>query len=517
MQNGLTSAHDQPSSSRVTPLAPLEYLQNQRRGSITDPSLHAAGVTASPKQAYQSIRYPDHSQSDPRNMSEPRPAPSYVFGDATPRDDRQQDQHPPQDPRSKTSTPSEGSRGDQQASQSRPDYPSRRPSAADAHPPQGTKRKMSGDRSPHPGNGEIDPQLVGPGGITPMDVDPDAPAAKRRGSAVDARIGQLNLNDRRGSTAEARPWWAGERRDSAPSVYAPGVSSGSTYTLPVAGQQYPWAPPPGQEQPPPGTAHPQQAPEGSPQAGGPPVHSQAVHPAHATHLTHPHMMMQPVYTADRRMSMPESTTERVLRSRQRGSQDGFSPAEAEAANALNNRPKDPNTTPYSRSPELRVSHKLAERKRRKEMKELFDELRDQLPADRGMKASKWEILSKAIDFVQQMKQTQADMAREMELMRQEIDAMRSGGQPPPHAAQYQAQPPPHVIYGQPGIPTYVAAAPAPTTAAQAQPIGSAPPQSHTPISRPPSSQNGYAPSGPTPPGTAAPQPANGRADTVPSQ
>jgi len=80
--------------------------------------------------------------------------------------------------------------------------------------------------------------------------------------------------------------------------------------------------------------------------------------------------------------------------------------------------------PYSRSPELRVSHKLAERKRRKEMKELFDELRDQLPADRSMKSSKWEILSKAIDHITNLNTSLADSQRQIEHLRLELEKTR---------------------------------------------------------------------------------------------
>ncbi|KAJ2960393.1 hypothetical protein NQZ79_g4222 [Umbelopsis isabellina] len=87
-------------------------------------------------------------------------------------------------------------------------------------------------------------------------------------------------------------------------------------------------------------------------------------------------------------------------------------------------------TPYSRSPELRVSHKLAERKRRKEMKELFDELRDSLPLDRNLKQSKWEILSKAVEFIGTLKQRDHDMGQEITALRSELGRLRHQ-QPPP--------------------------------------------------------------------------------------
>ncbi|KKA26314.1 hypothetical protein TD95_001750 [Thielaviopsis punctulata] len=89
------------------------------------------------------------------------------------------------------------------------------------------------------------------------------------------------------------------------------------------------------------------------------------------------------------------------------------------------------TQPYSRTPELRQSHKLAERKRRTEMKELFEQLREIMPQERGAKASKWEILTKAISEIKRLNDTIRNMSihynsavNEIENHRREIHSLR---------------------------------------------------------------------------------------------
>ncbi|KAI4601453.1 hypothetical protein KJ359_011582 [Pestalotiopsis sp. 9143b] len=88
--------------------------------------------------------------------------------------------------------------------------------------------------------------------------------------------------------------------------------------------------------------------------------------------------------------------------------------------------------PYSRTPELRKSHKLAERKRRTEMKELFEQLRDLMPQERGSKASKWEILTKAIaehqkqqDFIKQVDGQARNAINENEYLRTELARLQA--------------------------------------------------------------------------------------------
>ncbi|KAJ7916430.1 hypothetical protein B0H13DRAFT_366014 [Mycena leptocephala] len=233
-------------------------------------------------------------RQDKPNISEPRPASPYVFGSATHAADNihlrkllrtpsPDNTHPSQEnPQSSSRIRSDSFRGSQKTDAGDPmnvdddaqqqqqqqtlpqpvrhqfEYTMRHSIAVGQNPharapshltaPHGIKRKISADPAGFQTIGEeIDPQLAGPDVSSGMDMDAEAPAPKRRGSAIDTqRIAQLSLNDRRDSLDSRGPqWWMNDRRDSTSSMFS-SVSSVGGYSSGSSGGDSPdGRPPPG--------------------------------------------------------------------------------------------------------------------------------------------------------------------------------------------------------------------------------------------------------------------------------
>ncbi|KAI0092651.1 hypothetical protein BDY19DRAFT_903435 [Irpex rosettiformis] len=574
VQNEISSLSTAPSRhSPVLPLAPLKYLQNQRRGSITDPSLHAAStsnLTSINTTALNSSNRPwnpellppsgwfEYSWREPEVGSRklfrtkivvPLVEVNFLPSDAKIAAEIQAVMSPEEPTGGRGSNRTERMDVDSQSpiTLPRPDeleHNGRRQSLA------GTKRKMSPDHGGQaPSGPDNDSPLIGPGVGISMDAE-GPPAPKRRSSAFDTRLAQLDIRDRRNSVdgrgggqplgggSHSQMWNHGREGPTPVFANTPLTAGGYTTTPSSA---FPADSPPGRV--PHGiTTFAWNQPGEQTQQSGSPQHP---HEANmANNASGPYdsgiTMLPPsgTFPQDRRMSAPNISPDNISppsssggptrgtksRSRPSSRARANNPSTASGSTEQSPGPSSANpedspvtpshqqplqresgSTPYSRSPELRISHKLAERKRRKEMKDLFDELQGQLPSERQSRQSKWEILSKAIDFISTLKQSHQEMIHEIEILRHELDGYRQGIPFPPGGG---------VVYGHPsvGVPPF-AHPPGPGVPPPPPPTVQNPSQSLLP--RPGSSQNMYPPgSAQQPlPHNGTPNPSDPRTDT----
>ena len=92
---------------------------------------------------------------------------------------------------------------------------------------------------------------------------------------------------------------------------------------------------------------------------------------------------------------------------------------AEGRPPLQGTPPDQLSSPPDRQPQLKYSHKIAERKRRKDMNDTFDELRSILNVQ-NVKMSKWEILMTASDSINELEAVKQDLSLERETLHREL-------------------------------------------------------------------------------------------------
>ncbi|KAM0788909.1 hypothetical protein ACM66B_002990 [Microbotryomycetes sp. NB124-2] len=352
----------------------------------------------------------------------------------------------------------------------------------DVHPtPPGTgqKRKSAGEDTIMEDSGYPGPPHMGPG-----------PYAKRRGSSLTYdKLGGLSLAEQQarrdsGMSSGGLSPWEDDRRGSNGSWTSVGSP---TYTMSGYGPPpHPDAiydhrgppPPPGMYPPNPHPGHPRTASGSYDSAMGPPSTADQMHygrrpsigidqlvegsgpgfgpppmshsyprPDHAARAPSPHQMHPPPppnhLTASYATGPPPPApwargppTAAPVTVPHRASTGSLDPMTYGPASLI----KD---SPYSRSPELRVTHKLAERKRRKEMAQLFEDLKDSLPVERQLKSSKWEILSKAVEHIANLKSHNDQLLEENAMLRQHL---QMGQAPPPHPSQHPVGPPHHPSY-----------------------------------------------------------------------